>query len=71
MSNIARMALYLVLTTISLVLSAITYVIATTKAPEIEIYIMSIGISVAVFQVVLLGEIILTVNKLIKREYDN
>ncbi len=65
MSNIVRMALYLVLTTISLVLTAITCVIAMTKAPEIQAYIISIGISTAIFQMVLLGEIILTANKII------
>lgn len=58
MNNIARMAVYLAVTTVLLVLITISYVLSMNSQIQYGNLLLAVGIIVSLFQVVILGEII-------------
>lgn len=58
MNNIPRMAIYLAVTTILLVLTTTAYVLLADYNSLVKHLVLAVGIILSLFQIVILGEII-------------
>lgn len=68
MNTFVRLAIYLSMTTVLLVLLAVAYVLLIDNFPAVNKLILAIGIIISMMQLVILGEIIWAGYSRIKKE---